>query len=130
MFGCKVNLNITRPDIVFMMDEVGGNISQKGDGVVGGELQLCKRGKTPQQKISTKDKHYTFLGVTNLEGKAIMCVVIFAGINRIPLTETGLYLSAVVFREVGNEDFFRNNIFTVKPFPGGPTFNYKGEAVL
>ena len=80
-------------------------------------------------KISTKDKHYTVLGVTNLEGKAIMCVVIFSGINRIPLTETGLDLSVVVVGEVGNEDFFRNNIFPGKRFPGGPTCKYKGEVV-
>ena len=35
-FGCKVNMEITRPDICFTMDEVGGNISQKGDGAMGG----------------------------------------------------------------------------------------------
>ena len=58
-FGCKVTHDITRPDICFMMDKVGGNISQKGDSAIGGELQLCETGKTPQQKISTKDKHYS-----------------------------------------------------------------------
>lgn len=68
------------------MDEVGGNISQTGDGAMGGELFLCEKSKTPQQKISTKDKHYTVLGLTNLEGKAEMCVVIFAGTKRVPLT--------------------------------------------
>jgi len=31
-FGCKVNLDITRPDIIFTIDEVGGSISQQGDG--------------------------------------------------------------------------------------------------
>ena len=82
-FGCKVYMEITRPNIYFTIDEVGGNISQKGDGAMGGELFLYKKGKTPQQKISTKDKHYTVLGLTNLEGKAVMCVVIFLGQNEL-----------------------------------------------
>ena len=76
-FGCKVNLDTTRPYMIFTMDEVGGNIKQKGDDAVGGQLILCEKGKTPQQKISTKDKQYTVIGLTNLEGLAVMCVVFF-----------------------------------------------------
>ena len=56
-FGCKVTHNIDEPDWVLVMDEVGGNTNQKVDGNVGGELQMCERGKIPQQKINTKDKH-------------------------------------------------------------------------
>ena len=37
-YGCKVNVNIIDPDWVLVMDEVGGNTNQKGDGRVGGEL--------------------------------------------------------------------------------------------
>ena len=33
-FGCKLNFDITRTDMVFTMDEVGENISQKGYGRV------------------------------------------------------------------------------------------------
>ena len=128
-FGCKVNMEITRPDICFTMDEVGGNISQKGDGAMGGELFLCEKGKTPQQKISTKDKHYTVLGLTNLEGKAVMCVVIFSGTKRAALTETGLDLSADVIGNMDDRNFFENNNGTGKRFPGGPSCEYKGKTV-
>ena len=111
------------------MDEVGGNISQKGDGAVGGELMLCEKGKTPQQKISTKDKHYTVLGITNLEGLAVMCVVIFSGKVRQPLTETGLDLSVDVVGDIGDINYFRNNNGLGKRFPGGPSCEYKGVKI-
>ena len=61
------------------MDEVGGNTSQKGDGNNGGELHVCATGMVPQQKTITKDKHFTLLGLTTLNGDPFMCVVIFAG---------------------------------------------------
>ena len=122
-------MKITRPDICFTMDEVGGNISQKGDGAMGGELFLCEKGKTPQQKISTKDKHYTVLGLTNLEGKAVMCVVIFSGTKRAPLTEMGLDLTADVIGNVGDCNFFENNSGTGMRFPGGPSCEFKGMTV-
>jgi hypothetical protein len=35
-YGCKVTIDITEPDWVLVMDEVGGNTNQKGDGNVGG----------------------------------------------------------------------------------------------
>ena len=48
VFGCKVTHNIDTPDLVLIMDEVGGNKNQKEDSNVGCELQMCKRGKKPQ----------------------------------------------------------------------------------
>ena len=46
-FGCKVTHDIDEPDWVLLMDEVGGNTNQKGDGQVGGELHMCERGTVP-----------------------------------------------------------------------------------
>ena len=37
-FGCKVTHDIDKLDWVLVMDKVGGNTNQKGDGLVGGEL--------------------------------------------------------------------------------------------
>ena len=48
-FGCKVTHNILRPYMCIFMDEVGWNTNQKGDGNMGGQLQLCERGMTPQE---------------------------------------------------------------------------------
>ena len=63
-FGCKVTHKITRPEYVIVFDELGGNRSQKVDGNVGGQLMLCERGKTLQRKFSTREKHYTMMGLT------------------------------------------------------------------
>ena len=37
-FECKVDITITRTNISFTIDKVGGDISQRGDGGVGGEI--------------------------------------------------------------------------------------------
>ena len=37
-FGCKVTHNLTHPKICVVIDEVGANTNQKGDGQVGGKL--------------------------------------------------------------------------------------------
>ena len=65
-FGYKVTYNITDPDLGIVLDEVGGNTNQKGDGYLEGELILCKTGKSTQRKINNKNKHYTVLGRTSL----------------------------------------------------------------
>ena len=93
-FGCKVTHRIIHPEMVIVFDELGGNISQKGDGHVGGQLLLCEKGETPQIKVSTRDKHYTVLGLTSLTGHPVMCVIIFTGKKPNALWETGLDLEA------------------------------------
>jgi len=42
-YGCKLTHNITHHDHIIVLDEVGGNTSQKGDGHIGGELMLYKQ---------------------------------------------------------------------------------------
>ena len=44
-YDFKVNGDVTDPDWMLVMDEVGGNTNQTGDGSNGGELQMCERGK-------------------------------------------------------------------------------------
>ena len=79
-----------------------------------------------RQKISVKDKHYTVLGLTNFDGEPIMCVVIYSGLRRNVLLETGLDLRADLVGTYGDTDFMRNNYGPGKHFPGGPTCQYKG----
>ena len=38
-FGCRVAHDVTCSDLFFFMDEVGGNINQKGDRHVGGVMR-------------------------------------------------------------------------------------------
>ena len=112
-----------------VVDEVGGNTNQKGDGNVGGELQLCEAGNTPQQKINTKDKHYTVLGLTALTGEPVMCIVIFAGNKEHAIVETGLDLSAPTIGSPNDADFVEKNSGKGKRFPGGPTCQFKGKTI-
>ena len=51
---------------------------------------MCSTGTLPKEKISTKAKHWTLLGVTAFDGIPVMCVVIFAGKQKVPLYETGM----------------------------------------
>ena len=40
-FGCKVTHQILYPEDVIVADELGGNLSQQGDGNLGGEKLMC-----------------------------------------------------------------------------------------
>ena len=62
-----------------MYSKSTSKVPQKDDGLAGGELLLTEKGSIAQRKISTKNKHYTVLGLTMLTGHPIMCVVIMAG---------------------------------------------------
>ena len=96
-FGCEVTHHIKHPDYVLVLDEVGRNKNQKGDGNISGELIMCKRGKNPKKKINKKDKHYTVIAPTLLIEKPIMCCIIFTGMKSNALVEIGLDLTAKKF---------------------------------
>ena len=49
-YGCKATIEITNPEMVVLADKVGCNTSLKGDGHVGGETYVCKKGQIPQKK--------------------------------------------------------------------------------
>ena len=61
-----------------VMDEVGGNTSQKENGHIWGELLVCGKGMILHKKINIKDKHFTLLGLTALNGNIVMRAIIFA----------------------------------------------------
>ena len=78
-------------------------------------------------KISTRNKHYTVLGLTNLADHAIMCIVIFTGVEHIPLVKPRLDLSVPKFGEVTHPHYFCDNNGPGECFPGGPSCEYKGK---
>ena len=59
--GFKVTYDIRHPDYFLVADELGGNISQKGDGYIGGTRLLCKKVSVPKKVSSNQDKHFTLL---------------------------------------------------------------------
>ena len=103
--GCRVTHNFTKPEMCIVMDEVGGNTSQKGDGQIGGELLVCAKGMMPQKRIHTSDRHWTLLGLTLLNGDAVMCVVVFSGKREQANMETGMDVFVEQEGNVRNEDF-------------------------
>ena len=112
-----------------VMDGVGGNMNQKGDGNSGGQLQICERGMTPQEKINIKDKHYTLLGITALTGKSVMCIVIFSGIQTNAMVDIGLDLTAETLGNETDDDVFGKNSGKGKKFMGGHMCEFKGEKI-
>ena len=104
--GCMVTHDLTHPEMCIVMDEVGANTNMKGDGNCGGELLVCGSHMTPQQKSSTKEKHFTLLGLTALNGNHVICVVIFCGKRENRLYECGMDIFAEIEGEVNDSDFF------------------------
>ena len=127
-FGCKVTHRILYPEDVLVADELGGNLSQKGDGNLGGEKLMCEAGTVPRQRSCTNDRHFTVLGFTNLLGEPVMCCVIIKGVNRNTAVETGLDFTKQLF-EGSDIDFIRFNYGEGKFFPGGPKCEYRGKQV-
>ena len=125
--GCKVTHDLIRPEMCIVMDEVGGNTSQKGDGNKGGEKFIVPKGMIPQLEANAQDKHFTLLGLTTIGGDPVMCVIIFAGTIENKLWETGIDIFATAEGEVGDDDFFENNSGPGKRFPGGPTCIFQGK---
>ena len=95
--------------MVIVFDELGGNIIQKGDGHVGGQLLMCEKGETPQIKFSTRNKHYTMLGLTSLTRHAVKCIIIFSDNKPNALWETGLDLEAETFDSPEDGGYFVTN---------------------
>jgi len=124
--GYKVTIDITKPEMCVVSDEIGGNTSQKGDGLVGGELMLTEPGQVAQRKISTKDNHYTLLGLTLLTGEPLMCVVVMASDNPKPEVETGIDFFAEQIGASIDRDYIINNTGKGHKFPGGPTCIIRG----
>ena len=132
-YGLKCNIKINRPDMCVVMDEVGCNLSQTDDNANGGQMYVCEAGTVPYESCSTKNCHFTCLGLTRLDGEALMCVVIIQGKKRDVMTESGIDWSALKDRDdipnIANGDeaeFFQNNFGEGNLFPGGPSCYYKG----
>ena len=135
-FGCKVSIDIQRPGMCIVMDEVGCNLSQENDKSVGGQKYVCGKNDQPYQSVATKSNHFTCLGLTRLDGEALMCVVIIQGKRRDILVEVGIEWDLIKdINEVDNMtdeqfvSFFESNHGQDKPFPGGPSYNYKGTEI-
>ena len=90
---------------------------------------IVEKGTVPQKKSSTKEKHFTLMGLTALSGEPVMCVVIFAGESRNLEMEMGVDMFVDAVGEVSDKMFYKNNMGKGKLFPGGPTCVFRGVEV-
>ena len=116
------------------MDEVSCNLTQERDGSNGGEKYLCGTQEDPYQSLSTKNRHFTCLGLTTLSGEGVMYVVIVQGKKRDILTETGIDWNMLCngddeLFDMDKSDifrFFQSNYGKHKLYPGGPSCTFYG----
>jgi len=76
--GRKTKYLLTHPELVFFVDEVGSNTSQRRDGNVGGQKFVVHEAQRALLRSSYADTHFTVLGFTNAQGDPICCVIIIA----------------------------------------------------
>ena len=127
--GCKVFYKLVRPDMCLCGDEVGGNLSMKGDGHIGGKKLLTARGKVPQKRASTRNRKFTLIGLTAFTGEPVMCILIIEGKNPKGNIEAGIDISVTPVGDNKNTNFIFNNSGPGKYYPGGPECTYNGKKV-
>ena len=136
-YGCKVQTSFTLPQCCLVMDEVGGDLNMMNDGFIGGKKFLTRKGDVAKMNATKKSRRFTLLGVTNLLGDPIMCVIIFEGKDRNILMESGidpmhpLYdnFDGDCFDPENNYSFFLDNFGKEKLFPGEPECEFEGKSV-
>ena len=134
-YGCKVETSLDFPQCCIVMDEVGGDLNMLNDGHQGGTKYVCRRGETPKINATKKSKKFTVLGLTNLRGEAIMCVIIIEGKERNVFVESGVDpfhpLNESFQGDIANSniDVLEDNYSPGRLFPGGPTCIFEGKEI-
>ena len=128
-FGCKVTHDLIHPDWCLVGDEVGGNISMKGDGHAGGRLYLAAKGRVAYRKYCKADRKFTLIGLTSLTGQPVMCIVIIQGTMHNRAAEVGIDVTVQPNGNPTDADFFIKNSGPGKYFPGGPVCHFRGKDI-
>lgn len=129
-FGCMVTHKLCHPDRCFVGDEVGGNLSMKGDGHAGGKLLLTGQGSVPYARASHVEKRFTMIGLTALDGTPVLCVLILQGVNKDLSIETGIDITVdPKGRPEDGDTYFFQNTGVGNYFPGPPVCQYRGKTI-
>ena len=112
-----------------MVDEVGSDTSQEGDGYAGGAKYLFGRGGDTYQQSSMNDKHFTILGFTALNGEPVLCLIIIAGVQEKFEVECGINIDATPEVDPSDADYFEKNHGKGKLFPMGPECCFNGKTL-
>jgi hypothetical protein len=135
-YGMKVTTKLLHPHCCLTMDETGGDTSMMNDGNVCGEKFVGRKGQAVKRPAGKKAKKYTTIGLTGLDGKPAMCIIIFSGKKRNVFQETGVdtsliseLTSAGLVDPENSLEFFEENFGEGKMFPGGPTCEYNEKKI-
>ena len=129
-FGCKSKYELLHSDNCFVGDEVGGNISMRGDDHVGGRLFLSAPNSVAYDRVSVSEKRFTLIGLTALDGTPVMCILIIQGKQKDLSVETGIDITVVPEGDPKDGDtYFFNNSGPGKYFPGPPTCTFHGKEI-
>ena len=121
---------LLHPDRCFVGDEVGGNISMKGDGHVGGKLFLTSPDSVAYDRVSVSEKRFTLIGLTALDGSPVMCILIIQGKTKDLSVETGIDIKVTPEGDSKDGDtYFFKNSGPGKYFPGPPTCRFRGKDI-
>ena len=128
-YGCKVTHDLIHPDWCLVGDEVGGNISMKGDGNAEERLYLAPKGRVAYRKFCKADWKFTLIWLTSLNGQPVMCIVIIQGCQMNRSAEVGIDISIEPQGDPEDPDFFLKNSGPGKYFPGGPVCHFRGKDI-
>ena len=121
--------NVIFLSYAIVADELGGNVSQKGDGHVGREKFLCEKGLARRKVTSNQEKHFTLLGFTELVGGTVMHCIMFSGAEQNPAVKTDIDFTKPFIRDVEDPHFFEMICGDYKLLSGGPTLYFRGKDV-
>ena len=128
-FGCKVFHQLSRPDMCICGDEVGGNLSMKGDGHIAGKTLLTGVGNVPKLQTSTRNRRFTMIGLTAFTGEPVMCILILEGKHPKGNIEAGIDITVTPDGDNTDPNFILHNSGPGKYYPGGPECTFKGKRV-
>jgi hypothetical protein len=132
--GLPCNIKIIHPEYLLFFDETGCNTNQKKDGHNGGQKFGCGRGMTPKQISSTRDRHFTVLGLTAATGEPVLCVVIFTSDKKeggvVANWSEGIDITVDPVKDENGEIVLSDvNFREGKYFPSGPTCLFRGKQI-
>jgi hypothetical protein len=128
-YSNKYTIKINFPEYCLIADELGGNISQKGNRHWGGAKYLYAKGSVLRKTTSNQDKHFTLLGFTALMGEPAIYCIIFARTIQNPHIEASIDFTKNLIGDVDNSRFFETNFNKGKLFPAGSECAFRGKKV-
>jgi hypothetical protein len=138
MHGRPTKYNLTHPEKLIFVDEVGYNISQANDGNKTGTKYVTGKGFRAQQQNSLTECHYTTLGFTAATGEPLMCAIIISADRLKDHEKLGFNCCSPNWKD-GIENWDDDQIGGLlteenirgfdKIFPCGPTCEFEGKTV-